>query len=153
MVPLVILIDADDGTGPFLAIGILAGVGAGAFSVPSAREVQLIRLTGGHDVGRGSRLVRVIVAPLVGLTGVCSAVEAILPLRAELFTSPVYALPLILPSPSRFSSRHCCRIRHIRRVSRNLSQAHTGCWPGQSSRRSPHPAESGRPHRLDSTAS
>lgn len=93
--PLVILIDAITAHGPFLAIGILAGVGAGAFSVPSAREVQLIRLTGGHDVGRGSRLVRVIVAPLVGLTGVCSAVEAILPFKGGAVYLTVYVLPLI----------------------------------------------------------
>jgi hypothetical protein len=94
--PLLILFDTFVGHGPVVGAGILAGIGAGLLAVPSFREMQMIRLAGGHDVGRGSRALRVVLAPFSGMTAVFACFEAIVPFRGGPLYLTVYALPLLL---------------------------------------------------------
>ncbi|HEY6731746.1 MAG TPA: hypothetical protein VI039_12080 [Solirubrobacterales bacterium] len=74
-------------------IGLLAGLGAGVMSIPTFREVELIRLHAGHEVGGGPRLARLITAPASLFTGAVSCVEAVLPFTG----SPIYATAYIVP--------------------------------------------------------
>jgi hypothetical protein len=96
LAPVLILFDVVYHFGIFLGPGILAGLGAGFLAVPSRREVQLIRLAGGHDVGRGSRTLRIAMAPLVLITALFAAVEAVLPFRGGPLYLTMYALPVLL---------------------------------------------------------
>ena len=94
--PLLILADALTVNGVVVGVGILAGLGAGILAIPSSREVQLIRLIGGHDVGRGSLAVRCLIAPLAVVTAVFAFFEALLPWKCGPLYLTIYALPVLV---------------------------------------------------------
>lgn len=79
--------------GAAAGIGLLAGLGAGVMSIPTFREIELIRLHAGHEVGRGSWLARSITLPASLFTGAVSCIEAVLPFTG----SPLYATAYIVP--------------------------------------------------------
>jgi hypothetical protein len=80
-----------DGTAA--GIGLLAGLGAGVMSIPTFREVELIRLHAGHEVREGPRLARLVTGPASLFTGAVSCVEAVLPFTG----SPIYATAYVVP--------------------------------------------------------
>jgi hypothetical protein len=94
--PTLILFDALITHGIAGGIGLLAGLGAGVLAVPSVREVELIQLAGGHDLGKGSRALRIIVAPLVLITALFALAEAILPFKGGPLYLTTYGAPIIL---------------------------------------------------------
>ncbi len=91
--PLSIFIGMLEQDGPAAGIGLLAGLGAGVMSIPTFREVELIRLHAGHEIGGGSDLARVITAPASVFTGAVSCVEAVLPFTG----APIYATAYVVP--------------------------------------------------------
>lgn len=82
--------------GTLAGIGLLAGLGAGMMSLPTYRELELIRLYAGHEAGRGSGLARSITAPASMLTGAISCVEAVLPFSNGPIYLTVYIVPLTI---------------------------------------------------------
>lgn len=94
LAPVIIFFDAWYVHGPILGTGILAGVGAGALAVPSFREIELVRMAGAHELGRGSRVVRATVAPLLVVTAVVAFFEAILPFKGGPLYLTMYAIPV-----------------------------------------------------------
>jgi hypothetical protein len=94
--PTLVLFDSFISHGPIVGCGMLAGIGCGVLALPSFREVQMIRLVGGHDVARGSKALRVAIAPLALITGLFAWLEAILPLKGGPLYITVYAVPLVL---------------------------------------------------------
>lgn len=85
------MLKQDGGVG---GIGLLAGAGLGLMSVPTYRELNLIRLYAGHDVGRGSRLAHRLTLPASIMTGLIACIEAVLPFRNGPIYLTVYAVPL-----------------------------------------------------------
>lgn len=77
-------------------IGLLAGLGAGMMSIPTFREVELIRLYAGHETGEGSRFARAITAPASVFTGAVSCFEAVVPFTGAPIYATVYLVPLFL---------------------------------------------------------
>jgi hypothetical protein len=96
LMPSVLLSDMLEQDGVPAGIGLLAGAGLGFMSVPTYRELTLIRLYAGHDVGQGSRLVRFATLPASILTGAIACLEAILPFRNGPIYLTVYLVPMIL---------------------------------------------------------
>jgi hypothetical protein len=94
--PLSIFAGTLEQNGPVAGIGLLAGLGAGVMSIPTFREVELIRLHAGHDTGRGSRFTRAITAPASVFTGAISCVEAVLPFTGAPIYATAYLVPLFL---------------------------------------------------------
>lgn len=92
--PLAVIGDATTQNGLLGGIGILAGLGTGMMSIPTYRELQLIRIHAGHEVGLGSSLGRAITLPASILTGAFACIEAFLPMRNSPFYLTVYLLPL-----------------------------------------------------------
>jgi hypothetical protein len=82
--------------GTAAGIGLLAGLGAGVMSIPTFREVELIRLHAGHDTGGGSRFTRAITAPASVFTGAMACVEAVLPFTGAPLYATAYLVPLFL---------------------------------------------------------
>lgn len=93
-VPLALLGDTLHQNGALAGIGILAGIGLAFMSIPTYSELTLIRLYGGHELGRGSGLVRLITLPATILTGVVACIEAVLPFR----NGPIYITVYIVPA-------------------------------------------------------
>ncbi len=94
--PVAVLGDATTQNGLLGGIGILAGLGTGMMSIPTYRELQLIRIHAGHEVGLGSPLARAITLPASILTGAFACIEAFLPIRNSPFYLTVYLLPLAI---------------------------------------------------------
>lgn len=94
LAPFILFSDALSQDGALRGIGLLAGLGAGMLSLPTYRELALIRLHSGHDSRRGSRLGRVLTLPASLLAGAFSCVEAVLPLRNGPIYLTVYVVPL-----------------------------------------------------------
>jgi hypothetical protein len=94
--PLSIFVGTLEQNGTVAGIGLLAGLGAGVMSIPTFREVELIRLHAGHDTGGGSRFTRAITAPASVFTGATSCVEAVLPYTGAPIYATVYLVPLFL---------------------------------------------------------
>jgi hypothetical protein len=92
--PLTVFTDMLKQDGGLGGIGLLAGAGLGLMSVPTYRELNLIRLYAGHDVGRGSRLARRLTLPASIMTGLIACIEAVLPFRNGPIYLTVYAVPL-----------------------------------------------------------
>ena len=65
-------------------------------SIPTYRELQLIRIHAGHEVGLGSLLGRAITLPASILTGAFACIETMLPLRNSPFYLTIYLLPLAI---------------------------------------------------------
>ncbi len=82
--------------GTAAGIGLLAGLGAGVMSIPTFREVELIRLHAGHDTGGGSRFTRAITAPASVFTGAIACVEAVLPFTGAPIYATAYLVPLLV---------------------------------------------------------
>jgi hypothetical protein len=82
--------------GTAAGIGLLAGLGAGVMSIPTFREVELIRLHARHETGEGSRLSRAITAPASVFTGAVACVEAVLPFTGAPIYATAYLVPLFL---------------------------------------------------------
>ena len=82
--------------GAAAGIGLLAGLGAGVMSIPTFREVELVRLHAGHEAGGGSRRARMLTAPASFFTGAVSCVEAVLPFTGAPMYATAYLVPLIL---------------------------------------------------------
>jgi hypothetical protein len=76
LTPFVLFSDALSQDGALKGIGLLAGLGAGMLSLPTYRELALVRLHAGHESGRGSRLGRILTLPASLLVGAFSCVEA-----------------------------------------------------------------------------
>jgi hypothetical protein len=91
--PLSILQGTLEQNGAAAGIGLLAGLGAGVMSIPTFREVELIRLHAGHDTGGGSRFTRAVTAPASVFTGAVACVEAVLPFTG----APLYATAYLVP--------------------------------------------------------
>jgi hypothetical protein len=81
--------------GAAAGIGLLAGLGAGVMSIPTFRELELIRLHAGHEAGGGSRRSRMLTAPASLFTGAVSCVEAVLPFTGAPMYATAYLVPLI----------------------------------------------------------
>jgi hypothetical protein len=94
-VPLAMFGDTLDQHGALGGIGILAGLGLAFMSIPTYSELSLIRLYGGHELGRGSGLIRAITLPAAILTGVVACIEAVLPFRNGPIYLTVYVVPAI----------------------------------------------------------
>jgi hypothetical protein len=94
--PLSIFAGTLEQNGTVAGIGLLAGLGAGVMSIPTFREVELIRLHVGHDTGGGSRFTRAITAPASVFTGAISCVEAVLPFTGAPIYATAYLVPLFL---------------------------------------------------------
>jgi hypothetical protein len=94
--PLTISAGMLEQNGTVAGIGLLAGLGAGVMSIPTFREVELIRLHAGHETGGGSRFTRAITAPASLFTGAVSCVEAILPFTGAPIYATAYLIPLFL---------------------------------------------------------
>ena len=94
LTPFSFFADALNQDGVVKGIGLLAGLGAGVLSLPTYREIALVRLHAGHESGRGSRLGRVLTLPAAALTGAFACVEALLPLRNGPIYLTVYVVPL-----------------------------------------------------------
>lgn len=94
--PLSIFAGMLEQNGTAAGIGLLAGLGAGVMSIPTFREVELIRLHAGHEVGLGSRLTRAVTAPASVFTGAISCVEAVLPFTGAPLYATAYLAPLFL---------------------------------------------------------
>jgi hypothetical protein len=94
--PLSIFAGTLEQNGTVAGIGLLAGLGAGVMSIPTFREVELIRLHAGHDTGGGSRFTRAITAPASVFTGAISCVEAVLPFTGAPIYATAYLVPLFL---------------------------------------------------------
>ena len=94
--PLIIFADAWTQNGLLGGIGLLAGLGLAVMSLPTYRELQLIRLHAGHELGEGSRLARIVTLPATILTGAFACVETVLPLRNGPLYLTVYIVPLLL---------------------------------------------------------
>jgi hypothetical protein len=91
--PLSIFAGTLEQNGTVAGIGLLAGLGAGMMSIPTFREVELIRLHAGHDTGGGSHFARAITAPASVFTGAISCVEAVVPFTG----APIYATAYLIP--------------------------------------------------------
>lgn len=94
LTPISFFSDALTQNGLLQGTGLLAGLGAGILSVPSYREIALVRLHAGHDSGQGSWLGRVITLPAAIITGAFACIEALLPLRNGPIYLTVYTVPL-----------------------------------------------------------
>jgi hypothetical protein len=94
--PLSIFAGTLEQNGTVAGMGLLAGLGAGVMSIPTFREVELIRLHAGHDTGGGSRFTRAITAPASVFTGAISCVEAVLPFTGAPIYATAYLVPLFL---------------------------------------------------------
>jgi hypothetical protein len=94
--PLSIFAGTLEQNGTVAGIGLLAGLGAGVMSIPTFREVELIRLHAGHEIGGGSRFTRAITAPASVFTGAFSCVEAVLPFTGAPIYATAYLVPLFL---------------------------------------------------------
>jgi hypothetical protein len=91
--PLSISLGVLEQNGTAAGIGLLAGLGAGVMSIPTFREVELIRLHAGHEAGEGSRFARAITAPASLFTGAVACVEAATPFTG----APMYATAYLVP--------------------------------------------------------
>ena len=96
LAPLVILVDFISQYGGLAGVGLLAGLGVGFMSLPTYRELALIRLYTGHDVGFGSRLGRRLSLPAALLTGALACVEALLPFRNGPIFLTIYVIPVFV---------------------------------------------------------
>jgi hypothetical protein len=96
LAPLVILAGMLEQNGTAAGVGLLAGLGAGMMSIPTFREVELIRLYAGHDVGGGPRLARALTSPASLFTGAVACIEAILPFTGSPIYATAYVVPLLL---------------------------------------------------------
>ena len=96
LTPFSFFTDALSQDGAMKGIGLLAGLGAGVLSLPTYREINLIRLHAGYASGRGTRLGRILTTPAAALTGAFACVEAVLPLRNGPIYLTVYVVPLAL---------------------------------------------------------
>jgi hypothetical protein len=94
LVPIAILSDMLAENGTLGGIGLLAGVGLAFMSMPTYRELTLIRLYAGHEAGLGSQLARLLSAPATLLTGAIACIEAVLPFR----NGPIYLTVYIVPA-------------------------------------------------------
>jgi hypothetical protein len=79
--------------GTLAGVGLLAGLGAGIMSIPTFREVELVRLHAGHDVDGGSRRARLLTGPASLFTGCVACLEALLPFAG----APIYATAYLFP--------------------------------------------------------
>jgi hypothetical protein len=93
LAPFAVFFDAMSQDGVLKGIGLLAGLGAGMLSLPTYRELTLLRLHAGHERGRGSRLARAATLPASVLAGAFACVEAVLPLR----NGPIYLTVFVVP--------------------------------------------------------
>jgi len=94
LTPFSFFVDALNQDGALRGIGLLAGLGAGFLSLPTYREIALVRLHAGHEFGGGSRLGRLFSLPAAMLTGAFACVEALLPFRNGPLYLTVYVVPL-----------------------------------------------------------
>jgi hypothetical protein len=94
--PLAIFVGMMESSGVAAGVGLLAGLGAGVMSIPTFREVELIRLHAGHETGGGSSLARAMTAPASVFTGAVSCVEAVLPFTGAPIYATVYLIPLLI---------------------------------------------------------
>lgn len=88
-----IFADPIENDGALTGIGVLACLGAGFMSVPTFREIQLVRLHGQHDIGRGGTAARALSLPAYAVTGAFACIEALLPLRG----GPMYITAFVVP--------------------------------------------------------
>ncbi len=95
LTPVLLFSDMLKQNGVLAGIGLLAGAGLGFMSVPTYRELTLIRLYAGHEVGLGSRLAQGLTLPASVLTGVISCIETVLPFRNGPIYLTVYLVPMI----------------------------------------------------------
>lgn|GEM_PF-2108230 len=95
LTPVVIFVDMLEQNGVAGGIGLLAGAGLGFMSMPTYRELNLVRLYAGHDLGLGSRLARLLTLPATVFTGAIACIEAILPFRNGPIYLTVYLLPMV----------------------------------------------------------
>lgn len=93
MAPLVLLGDMLEQNGMLAGIGLLAGLGLGFMVIPTYRELCLIRLYTGHEIGVGTRVTRYLTLPASMFTGLIACIEAILPFR----NGPIYLTVYIVP--------------------------------------------------------
>lgn len=95
LTPFLLFSDMLQQNGPLGGIGLLAGAGLGFMSMPTYRELTLIRLYAGHEVGFGSRLARIITFPASLLTGAIACIDTVLPFRNGPIYLTVYLVPMI----------------------------------------------------------
>jgi len=94
LAPALLFLDMLEQNGTLAGIGLLAGAGLGFMSMPTYRELNLIRLYAGHEIGLGSRLARHLTLPASILTGAIACIEAILPFRNGPIYLTVYLVPM-----------------------------------------------------------
>jgi len=94
--PFTIFIGMLEQNGAAAGIGLLAGLGAGAMSIPTFSEIELVRLHAGHEASGGSGFARAVTAPASVFTGAVSCVEAVLPFTGAPIYATAYVVPLFL---------------------------------------------------------
>jgi hypothetical protein len=81
--------------GAMVGLGLVAGVGAGMLSLPTYREIEMLRLHAGHERGMGTAFGRVVTYPVLVLMRGVALVETVLPFRQGPLYVTVYVVPLV----------------------------------------------------------
>ena len=96
LMPFTVFHDVVTQNGTWTGMGLLAGLGAGVMSLPTYRELELIRLYAGHEAGLGSSLARAIALPASLIAGAVACVETVLPFFKGPISLTAYIVPLAL---------------------------------------------------------
>lgn len=91
--PLYLVGDMFDAYGPLGALGLTVAIGSLALSVPTHKELEQARLFLGHDIGLGSKVVRIAMAPWSTLVHISEDIDAYLAWTG----GPVYRTVRFIP--------------------------------------------------------